>query len=89
MSDLIETLLDADERDAQVGRGVSVAAAVMSAGGVAEGLLAARQLVGEREAARELVLAELAAAVSLQRFRFAERQSNGECAFVVLAERLT
>eukprot|EP00578_Thalassiosira_sp_NH16_P025166 CAMPEP_0181087580 /NCGR_PEP_ID=MMETSP1071-20121207/6347_1 /TAXON_ID=35127 /ORGANISM="Thalassiosira sp., Strain NH16" /LENGTH=1183 /DNA_ID=CAMNT_0023169475 /DNA_START=176 /DNA_END=3724 /DNA_ORIENTATION=- len=91
VSDLIETLLRYDARDANVTLGISIAGSVMSehilpmaqAGGggiVADQLLLARQVAAEGEKSRISILSELVSAVGLQRFRFAERQSNGDTA---------
>mmetsp|Transcript_1798 Transcript_1798/g.3860 ORF Transcript_1798/g.3860 Transcript_1798/m.3860 type:complete len:1156 (-) Transcript_1798:61-3528(-) len=83
VSDLIETLLRYDARDANVTLGISIAGSVMSnclPPGVANQLLFAQQVTGESEKSRVSILSELVSAVGLQRFRFAERQSNGDTA---------
>lgn len=70
-------------RDAKVTLGISIAGSVMSnclPAGVANQLLLAQQVTGENEKSRISILSELVSAVGLQRFRFAERQSNGDTA---------
>ncbi|KAL7530460.1 hypothetical protein ACHAXR_006117, partial [Thalassiosira sp. AJA248-18] len=83
VSDLIETLLKHDTRDANVTLGISIAGSVMSnclPPVVGNQLMLAQQVTGENEKSRISILSELVSAVGLQRFRFAERQSNGDTA---------
>ena len=83
VSDLIETLLNHDAKDASVSLGVSIASSVMSnvvPPGVSSQLSMAQQVTSEAEKSRISILSELVSAVGLQRFRFAERQANGDTA---------
>jgi hypothetical protein len=83
VSDLVETLLRHDATDAKVSLGMSIVESVMSNSvpvGIANQLLVAQQVTGENEKSRIFVLSELVSAVGLQRFRFAERQANGDTA---------
>lgn len=83
ISDLIETLLLYDARDANVTSGISIVGSVMSncmPAGVSNQLLLAQQATGEAEKSRVFILSELVSAVGLQRFRFSERQQNGDTA---------
>mmetsp|Transcript_14196 Transcript_14196/g.30254 ORF Transcript_14196/g.30254 Transcript_14196/m.30254 type:complete len:1153 (-) Transcript_14196:223-3681(-) len=83
VSDLIETLLDHDANNANVSLGISIAGSVMNnclPSGMANQLLLAQQMTGDNEKSRVSILTELVSAVGLQRFRFAERQSNGDTA---------
>lgn len=81
VADLIENLLERDADGANIARGISVAGSVMNnclPPGMANQLMIAQRIAGESETSRIAILSELASAVGLQRFRFAERQSNGE-----------
>lgn len=83
VSDLIETLLTYDAREANVNLGISIAGSVMNnimPSGIANELMVAQQVTSETEKSRISILSELVSAVGLQRFRFAERQSNGDTA---------
>ncbi len=83
VSDLVETLLRNDAADAKISLGMSIVESVMGSNvpaGVADQLLVAQQVTGENEKSRILVLSELVSAVGSQRFRFAERQANGDTA---------
>ena len=83
VSDLIETMLKHDAREANVSLGISIAGSVMSnclPPGMANQLLTAQQITGENEKSRIAILSELVSAVGLQRFRFTERQSKGDTA---------
>lgn len=83
VSDLIETLLKHDGRDANVTLGISITQSVMSSflpAGAANPLMLAQQVTGDNEKSRISILSELVSAVGLQRFRFAERQSSGDIA---------
>lgn len=81
VSELIDTLLQLDEREANISRGLSIAQSlmdnVMSDTG-ANPLDIARQITGENDTARPRILSEFVSAVGLQRFRFSERQSKGD-----------
>jgi hypothetical protein len=83
VSDLIETLLRHDAKGAKVTLGLSIAGSVMGnllPEGVANEMLVAQQVTEEVEKSRISILSELVSAVGLQRFRFAERQTNGDVA---------
>ena len=83
VSDLIETLLKLDAKEAKVALGLSITESVMShllPAGASDPLAMAQQVTGENEKSRREILSELVSAVGLQRFRFAERQSNGDTA---------
>lgn len=83
VSDLVETLLRHDATDAKVSLGMSIVESVMSSSvpaGMAKQLLVAQQVTGENEKSRIFVLSELVSAVGLQRYRFVERQANGDTA---------
>ena len=87
VSDLVDTLLQLDSRDANLALGITIAQSVMNGestasfsmlGGGWDPLMLARKLTEVNEKARIDVLSELVTAVGLQRFRFAESQNNGE-----------
>jgi hypothetical protein len=83
VSDLIETLLRQDAKGAKVTLGLSIAGSVMGnllPEGAANDMLLAKQVTEEVEKSRISILSELVSAVGLQRFRFAERQTNGDVA---------
>jgi len=72
VSDLIETLLTHDANEASLSLGMSIAGSFMS------NLQVAQQVTSENESSRIQILSELVSAVGLQRFRFQERQQEGD-----------
>ncbi|KAL7551893.1 hypothetical protein ACHAWF_015096 [Thalassiosira exigua] len=81
VSDLVDTLLEFDDQEAEVSMGISIAEAVMgnvNVPGMSDQLAMARQVAGENEKSRISILSDLVAAAGLQRFRFAERQARGD-----------
>jgi len=72
VSDLIETLLTHDANEASLSLGMSIAGSLMS------NLQLAQQVTSENESSRIQILSELVSAVGLQRFRFQERQQEGD-----------
>ena len=79
VSDILDTLLQQDTRDANANLSLTIAQSVLGntlLGG--NQLAVAQQLTGSNERARVLILSELVSAIGLQRFRFSERQSRGE-----------
>lgn len=81
VSELIDALLQLDEREANISQGVSIAQSLlnsMMSNAGANPLDLARQITGENDMARPRILSEFVSAVGLQRFRFSERQAKGD-----------
>eukprot|EP00985_Skeletonema_marinoi_P032421 scaffold39130_cov139-Skeletonema_marinoi.AAC.4 len=81
VSELIDTLLQLDEREASISQGLSIAQSLMNGVMSDTGLNSldlARQITGENDTARPRILSEFVSAVGLQRFRFSERQTKGD-----------
>ena len=80
VSELIDALLQLDEREASISQGLSIAQSLMNlmSDAGANPLDLARQIAGENDTARPKILAEFVSAVGLQRFRFSERQAKGD-----------
>ena len=94
VSDLIDTLLRFDEREASISHGLSIAQSLMNLTGVmsdassADPLDVARQIAEENNTMRIRILSEFVSAVGLQRFRFSERQSKGDLSVCRCLSRL-
>lgn len=85
VSDLIDEILQRDTKHAHVSLGLSIASSVIcnvalpgTTGDLAQQLPLANQVSGANTKARLSILTELISAVGLQRFRFSERQANGD-----------
>lgn len=81
VSELIDTLLQFDDREASISQGLSIAQSLMNGvmpDTVANPLDLARQITGENDTIRSRILSEFVSAVGLQRFRFSERQTKGD-----------
>lgn len=81
VSDLIDAILQFDEREASISQGLSIAQSLMSVMTAGTNPLdLARQVTGENDIIRTRILSEFVSAVGLQRFRFSERQAKGDVA---------
>ena len=80
VSELIDTLLQLDEREANISQGISIATTLMNGvmSDAVNPLLVAQQITGENDTMRPRILSEFVTAVGLQRFRFSERQIKGD-----------